>query len=385
MIKILFIINSLAQKAGTERVMTDKINYLARRSDEYKVYILTYEQGNHPIVFPLSDNVKIFRVNVRLWNLFKFNFLKRVFLLIRAKRRFRKEFRKILNEVEPDIIDCNTYSMHLVDIIVSEGSASKTILENHAVRRTISKSFRAHNLFQHMVYGIWDKKNNDALKKFDVIVTLTENDKKEWADFDNVVVIPNVLSHYPNNLSLSKKGKSVISVGRLYIYKSYNSLIRIWQKVIERYPDWHLDIYGDGQEEKSLEGQIREYHLESYIEIHSPILDIFQKYMESDFLLSCSQWEGFGLVFIEAMSCGIPCVVYDCPYGPSGIIKDGEDGFLIKINDDQSMINRIFYLIEHEEERIKMGLKAHENVKRYLTDNIMPTWEKLFKSIVNSK
>jgi glycosyltransferase involved in cell wall biosynthesis len=63
---------------------------------------------------------------------------------------------------------------------------------------------------------------------------------------------------------------------------------------------------------------------------HEPVQDIEHKYVEASFYLMTSRFEGFGMVLIEAMASGLPCVAYDCPCGPRGVLTHGEDGFLVK-------------------------------------------------------
>ena len=94
-----------------------------------------------------------------------------------------------------------------------------------------------------------------------------------------------------------------------------------------------------------------------------------------------SDFEGFGLVISEAMSCGIPVVSTDCPFGPSEIIEDGKTGLLAKM-DVNDLSEKMEWMITHEEERKSMGIQAYEAAARYKKDVIVPEWEKAYKSVI---
>ena len=97
-----------------------------------------------------------------------------------------------------------------------------------------------------------------------------------------------------------------------------------------------------------------------------------------------SRYEGWGLVLVEAMSCGLPCVSFDCPYGPSDIIRDGEDGFLVENGNIQQLAEKMELLINNKELRERLGVRARLNAARFTSDNIMPQWTKLFETIVQN-
>ena len=99
-------------------------------------------------------------------------------------------------------------------------------------------------------------------------------------------------------------------------------------------------------------------------------------------LLMTSLYEPFGLVLVEAMSCGLPVVAFDCPYGPADIIHDGEDGFLVENRSLEMYSERVCLLMENEMIRLRMGKAAILSSQRYTSERIMCQWNQLFKEMV---
>lgn len=112
--------------------------------------------------------------------------------------------------------------------------------------------------------------------------------------------------------------------------------------------------------------------------------NIYKEYQNSASYVMSSRYEGWGLVLVEAMSCGLPCVSFDCPYGPSDIIRDGEDGFLVENGNIQQLAEKMELLINNKELRERLGVRARLNAARFTSDNIMPQWTKLFETIVQN-
>nr|WP_235782348.1 glycosyltransferase [Phocaeicola paurosaccharolyticus] len=128
-----------------------------------------------------------------------------------------------------------------------------------------------------------------------------------------------------------------------------------------------------------------EYGLSESVRIHPPTEHIEEKYVDSSIFCYESKFEGFGLVLAEAMSCGIPCVSFNCPYGPSQIIKDREDGFLVENDNYEKLADKLFFLIENDNIRKQMGLNAIKNIQRYSPNIIMPKWNNLFEDLIRHK
>ena len=161
-------------------------------------------------------------------------------------------------------------------------------------------------------------------------------------------------------------------------------LLKSWSIVVNKHKDWHLDIYGEGEEYFNLIKIINYLGINNSVTIHKPTLDIYEKYYESDFYILSSRCEGFGIVLIEAMSCGIPCVSLNCPCGPDEIIRDGVDGLLAKNGDVDGLARKIEWMITHDKERKEMGLRARESAKRYDKEKIMNQWINLFNELTNN-
>ena len=138
--KILYIFNALANKAGTERILTDKITYLAA-TPKYEVSIVTYEQGDHPLAFPLPDNVKWVDIRTCFYRLYRYNIILRTLLYQVMRLTFKHRLTRLVKEFAPDIIICTTYAFSELDIIA--GLPGKKILESHVAKNTVEKKFKA--------------------------------------------------------------------------------------------------------------------------------------------------------------------------------------------------------------------------------------------------
>jgi glycosyltransferase involved in cell wall biosynthesis len=176
--------------------------------------------------------------------------------------------------------------------------------------------------------------------------------------------------------------KKVIVVGSHSYNKGYDLLLSVWEKVFEQHPSWELTIYGRVDLNKTFIKLADNLRCKSSIYFRNPIHDIENKYLESSIFVLPSRTEGFGMVLIEAMACGLPCVSFDCPSGPRDIISHSEDGFLIENGNTTKMFEAIINLIEDVELREKMGANARNNVKRFYPNNIVQQWNDLFTDLL---
>ena len=177
--------------------------------------------------------------------------------------------------------------------------------------------------------------------------------------------------------------KRAIAVGRYTHQKGFDLLIKAWQIVYLKHPDWELHIFGGG-DNQSYANIANKLSLKDVVTCHGPVDDIRNEYLNSSIFVLSSRFEGFGLVLAEAMSVGLAPVAFTCPCGPRDIIHDGEDGILCENGNIVKLAEGICQLIENEQLRQEMGQKAAQNIQRYTIDNIMKQWDELFQEIHRS-
>jgi len=381
--KIVYIYPQVAERAGTERILTDKMNYLADL-EGYDIVLLTYEQCNRPLSFPLSSKVRHVDLDIRYYPYYRNNILFRQYKWWQLDHLLQNKFNRFMEEFLPDIVVTTTSYVRPLTMIVKCPVARSKILESHIGLRYImgNNPLSQRSLWQR-IQGMLDMhKLTSNARKFDILVALNQVDADDWSKYTNTNIITNIVHLNPTGRLSSLESRHVIFVGRYTIQKGIHDLFRIWELVYSKHPDWHLDLYGEGEMKDEIIDTAN--RLNSNIHVHDPEPFIFDCYLESSIFVLTSLYEPFGLVLPEAMSCGLPVVAFDCPYGPAQIITDGEDGYLVKGRDTKKFAERICCLIKSFELRNKMGLAAALSSNRYSASAIMPLWVRLFQEQVKS-
>ena len=222
-------------------------------------------------------------------------------------------------------------------------------------------------------------------KKLDYLV-LVSNSLKEFYSKELIdakcecVYIPNVIEGIPEKLAPLTK-KRLISVGRLSPEKGFMDLLKIYTLLHKEYPDWKLDIIGDGVEKKKLEKFIKDHELDDFVTLHGfRDKDYIDKLLQdSSIYLLTSYTESFGIVLIEAMSHGGPCIAFDSAEGARELIQSGKNGYLIKNRSYAAFIKKVSDLIENKEERKRIGKVSKEGVKQYTCEVVSKQWIELIE------
>lgn len=380
--KIVYIYTSFTIAGGADRVVIEKANYLAEH--DYEVIIVTDSQQERSPFFPISSKVKLHDLAIDFEQEYKYNPLIRIFIYFNLMKKYEKVLKKYLYKEKPDIV-ITTLGRNM-DFLADIKDGSIKIGESHIAKPFIRNFhlLESKGPIHRLIAKIWMRKITKNCKKLDALVLLTKSDAKNWEKVTKTYIIPNPLPFAPYSTSTCEN-KQAIFVARMSEQKGYEYLIHAWEIVYAKHPDWILNIYGDGEEKEIIRTTILQKGLNSVIHLKGTTTNIQEKYLKSSICILSSRFEGFGMVLLEAMACGVPCVAFDCPYGPSDIIKNGEDGFLVEHLNSIALAERICDLIEDETLRKTMGSAAKRNIQRYNKEKVMGEWIGLFNSLLSKR
>lgn len=378
-VTIVYCILDYTEAGGTERTLSVQANHFAARGDD--VHIVTTETpANATSIYHFSDKIHFHNLGINYREVDNsISPLKAVRRIIKG-RLHRRRLTGLLLALNADI----TVTMfgHEQTFLhrIKDGSRKVTEFHfSHDYRRIECRSMHTPLIKrQFTLLKEWRKRL--SIRHYDAFVVLTHIDAAKWRGLDNIHVIPNAIPFIPSTKSDCSNHR-IIAVGRLTAIKGFDLLIEAWRRLGNSKGDWTLEIYGTGEEYPKLIHQIERDNLSSSVKIFQPVKDIASRYAESSIYAMASRYEGFGLVLIEAMACGVPCVSFACECGPAEIISDGEDGCLVPTGDIDALAAKILMLMQDDRLRKSMGQKARDNVARFMPDKVMKQWEDLFASL----
>ncbi len=381
-LKIVYLTPALYMAGGVERVLTLKANYFAEHFG-YDISIILTEGKDKPLFYPLSEKVRIINLNIGFEELWTCSFLKKIVVYLKKQRQYRKMVEQELMRLRPDI----TISLlrREINFLTSIKDGSKKIGELH-VNRANYRNYNTEKvgLIKRLFARWWSYSLLQKLRKLDRLVVLTEKDREAWTELDNVVALPDPLPFVPSSVSpLSKK--RVVAIARYSHEKGIDLLLKAWAIAEKKVEDWQLEIFGDG-DKTSFEQLIDTLGIDrTRCWLNGRTDDVEQEYLNSSLFVLSSRFEGFGMVIVEAMACGLPVVAFDCPWGPRSIISDGEDGLLVENGNVEALADALSRLMGDEVLRQSMAEKAIVNVKRFEIETIANQWLHVFNNVMNEK
>lgn len=380
--KIVYCLNSIRGLGGVQRVTIVKANALAD-IDGNEVYMVVTDNKHSTLVMSLSPKVHLIDLDINYYRGDRGRSkIANIIVYKQKMRKHRKALANFLNKLKPDIV-VSVGGFEKYMLLSMRKRTWKVVREFHFVKNYRKDHCRTwFDRVQATLTDFYDfhfKEN-----KYDKIVILTDEDKElNWKGWHNVAVIPNPVSFMCEEQA-PLTYKNVAYAGRLDPIKNCGSMIRAFKSVVERHPDWTLKLYGEGNEYENLKKLIAELGLQSNVFLMGFSNDIQGAYLRASISLLSSLSEGFALVIVEAMECGLPVVSFQCPYGPKDLITEGKDGFLVPVGDEQMMADRICALIEDEDLRKRMGKAAKAKAQDYHLDKIIDKWMDLFRNLMKS-
>lgn len=375
--KIIYCTHSTYNPGGMERVLYNKVKYLSEQM-HWDVTVVTTDQHNRPPFYPFPESVRMIDLGINYSEDNVKGAFGKICGYLKKRRRHRKLLEELLIKEKADIV---------VSLYPSESSfipdikdGSKKVLEIH-----YCKFFRLQYGRKGLLGAIdrWRTWQDERIvRRFDKFVVLTNEDRGYWGKLPNICVIPNAAMFVADRYS-DVSNKRIIAVGRLDYQKGFDRLIQAWEIVYKsgKYNDWRLDIFGQGEWIEMLQGMIDERGLNSSAFINKPTKNIGKEYAESAMLVMSSNYEGFPMVMIEAMACGLPVVAFDFKCGPKDIISDGKNGLIIRNGDIEALSEGMMRLMEDTENRKRMSLNARKIVDTYSEKAVMDKWIGLFNNL----
>lgn len=375
--KIIYCTHSTYNPGGMERVLLNKVTYLSQLPG-WEVAVVTTDQNQRSPFYPFPEKVRMTDLGINYSEDNEKGAWKKITGYLRKRKEHKRKLTALLLKEKPDIV---------VSLYPSESSfipdikdGSKKVLELH-----YCKFFRLQYGRKGLL-GWIDKlrtrQDEQIVRRFDRFVVLTNEDRGYWGDLPNIEVIPNAAMHVSDAYS-DVMNKRVIAVGRLDYQKGFDRLIQAWELVQHtgKFTDWKLDIYGQGEWQEMLQQMIDKAELQNTVCLNRPTKQIGEEYVKSDMLVMSSNYEGFPMVMIEAMACGLPVVSFDYKCGPKDIIQTGINGLLVPNGDIQALADAMMKVMEDEAYRKILSLNARKVVDTYSEQAVMAQWIRLFTSI----
>lgn len=342
--KLFFLIESLHKAAGTERIATDVVNALYEKT-QWEITFITVS-SNTECYFNVNSHISVKSINSD----------------IKHPLQAIGNLRKLIKQHNPDYIINVATVMSRLSIPAAMFTPTKVITWEH------------FNLFAGSKLGYMWRICSAALSRKTIV--LTHKDRSAYPKWlhgkvQTIYNFPTPIKDAPAELA----SNIAISVGRLTYQKGFDMLLNVWEKVYRKNKEWKLYIVGNGEDEDKLKQQAKNLGIDQCVSFIPATPKIIELYKQASLYIMSSRFEGLPLVLIEAKQLGLPCISFDCPNGPSEVIRRGTDGDLIPLGDETKMAESILTLINDKSKIKEYGKAAYEDAKeRFSKDRIATDW-----------
>lgn len=363
--KICFFSGDITRSGGTERVSTIIANGLAK-SGKYEVLFLSIMEKNDTPFFSIDSEIKRYVLKENKKGAFCWL---EYSLLIPALRRFFKK-KSIDVVIDIDLI------LDSVSIPASAGLFVKVVSWEHFHYYYERKKFYRKSI------------SRFSARFSDYIITLTPRDRQNYREklhrLERIDFIYNPLEEAFTDIPLSlPREKLLLTVGWLNAVKGVDLLAQIIPQILCKHSDWKWAFLGDGEYRNLLERTARQYHIEDRLLLEGTVSRVEEYFKRSSICVLGSRTESFGMCLLEAKACHVPCIAFDVPYGPSEIIEDKLNGFLIPPFNLDKMAKKINLLIENQGLREAFAKNTTVGMDKFQLGPILEKWDALLIHILN--
>jgi len=370
--KIVYLIAGTFNAGGMERVLTNKVNWLAAHG--YEVSVVTTDQRGRLPYFKLDERIQTYDLGIN-YDEDNGRLLGKLLHYPIRQWQHRRRLTRLLVQSKADVVICMFNNDVSFAYKIKDGSHK--ILEAH---------FSKNKKLQYGRRGLWalaDRwrtwREEHIVSKYERFVVLTHEDAQLWGRLKNICVIPNARTFEPKGQAALTE-KHVLAIGRYDYQKGFDTLLNIWASIDVSKDGWTLDIIGDGPLREELRHQVERLNLTDSVRLLQPTDHIEDAYLNASIFVMTSRYEGLPMVLLEAQACGLPAIAFACPCGPRDIITDGVNGYLIEDNDTQTFSDRLLMLMGDVALRQRMGEAAVKDSERFTEESIMPQWQAVFQN-----
>ena len=352
--KITFFIYNMYTDGGTEKAVSLIANNLI---NDYEIEVVSLCKNKGETFYKLDENIKLTTILDEKVTRFR---LYSPILYYKIRKKFR-------NHKTDYFVSSN---MNYIPLTLFMRKKAKFIVWEHYSSAIITRKS----------YGYWVRKL--AAQLADKIVVLTDSDKeaninKFKTSSSKIESIYNPIEMVETEQQYDANSKKIISVGRLVNIKGFDMLIDVAKKVFDKHPDWEWHIYGEGELREELERKIEQNKLQTNLKLMGRTQRLLELYKEYSMFVLTSRYEGLGMVNIEAHCAHLPIVSFDCPFGPSEIIQDNINGYLIDCFDIEKMADKINFLIENSQKREEMSKNTMLDKEKFAMTSVIKKWKEL--------
>lgn len=344
--EIAFVVTSMG-RGGAERVVSILANYYA--SIRWKVHIIMLW---HDILeYKLDEKIQVYRLSKEGRNPYA-----KIPAIV-------SKLRKKIKEIAPMAVVSFIAQNNIVSYMATRGLGVRLIPSE----RIDPASMKRDKLYSAVLNHVYAHSTVSVMQTRRAFNFFPEKVQK------NSVIIHNPIS--VNCHAQADREKLLITAGRLEHQKNHKMLISAFADFHKKYPDYKLMIYGEGVLREELESLVKKLELDCFVLLPGVVSDIQEREAKAEIFVLSSDYEGMSNALMEAMAIGLPCITTDCA-GSDELVENKKNGLLVKVGDQQGMLDAMLYMAEHREEAEKMGCAAREFSIVYATENVIARWRK---------